>query len=400
MTPSPSLRKKPTYDELGASHQKEDVHAALKNVDKGLFPHAFCKIIPDIALNPSYCAIVHADGAGTKSSLAYMMYKETGNLDYIRNVAQDSVVMNTDDVLCVGAAESYILSNTIGRNKKKISGKMIAAVIEGYQEFLAHLQTFGFPIQSCGGETADMGDVIRTLVLDSTLITRLSRNNVISAKNIQKGDVIVGLASFGKASYEKEYNSGISSNGLTLARHGTLNHQYYEKYPECVAPELDESFAFFGDYLLEESLPSTPLTIGQALLSPTRTYIPILHDLLKKNHKIHAIFHNTGGGQTKCLRFGNNLHYIKDNLFKIPPIFRAIQESSQTEWKEMYHVFNMGHRMEIICQEEYAKEILIPKSKQLNVDAKIIGHVEASALPHQNQLSINSSVVNFTTTLK
>ena len=391
MTPT---QRKPTYDMLGASHQKEDVHQALKNADKGLFPHAFCKIIEDIAKDPHYCSIIHADGAGTKSSIAYMMYKETGDLSVFGDLAQDSTVMNTDDVLCVGATDNFILSNTIGRNKKLITGPIIQEIIQGYERFLLKLREFGFPIHSCGGETADLGDIIRTVVIDSTLITRMPRARVITAKNIQKNDVIVGLSSNGKASYEDSYNSGIGSNGLTLARHGLLNHDYYTKYPECVAPELDAEYAYFGTANLMDSLPSTPLNVGEALLSPTRTYVPILLPLLQTDHQINAIFHNTGGGQSKCLHFGQGIHYIKDDYMKMPEIFNLIQSSSQTEWQEMFHVFNMGHRMEIICPESYAKDKVIPLAKSFEVDAKIIGHVEKSS-SKKNQLTIQHEVVEF-----
>lgn len=397
MNPNNSSGKKPTYDDLGASHQKEEVHSALKNIDKGLYPNAFCKIIPDIALDPSYCSIVHADGAGTKSSIAYMMYKESKNLDYFKSIAQDSVVMNTDDIICVGLGKSYYLSNTIGRNKKLISGEIIAAVIEGYEDFLKKLRSYDFPIYSSGGETADLGDILRTIVIDSTIFTRIPRKNIIDTKKICNGDVIVGLASYGKSRYENQYNSGIGSNGLTLARHGTLDHSYYNKYPECVAPELDENIAFFGKYHLNDNLPTTPLTIGEGLLSPTRTYIPILNSLISNYfNEFHALFHNTGGGQTKCLRFGSNFHYIKDDFLPIPPMFNIIQESSEVDWKEMYHVFNMGHRMEIICSESFALDILIPKANKLNVDAKIVGHVEKNSLSRKNRLTIQSSVTNFT----
>lgn len=388
--------KKPTYEALGASSQKEDVHTAIKNIDPGLFPGTFCKIIPDIANDPDFCSIVHADGAGTKSSVAYMMYRETGDLSYFEGVVQDSIVMNVDDVLCVGADSQFLLSNTIGRNKKLISGDIIGTIINAYEKYMKNLQGFGLPILSCGGETADVGDLVRTLIIDSTLVARMNRSDVIDPKKIQNGDVIVGLSSFGKTSYEENYNSGIGSNGLTLARHGVLSHDYYTKYPECYSPENTEDWTFFGDHTLLEKIPSLNMTIGEAILSPTRTYTPLLLKLFKTNRsQIHAIFHNTGGGQTKCKKFGQGIHYIKDNLFPIPPFFKLIQHSSGTEWKEMYQVFNMGNRMEIVCPEEYAHSAVIPMAKKLDIDVKIIGSIEKSTQERENTLTIENSLGRF-----
>jgi len=384
--------KKPTYESLGVSSQKEDVHAALKNIDRGLFPAAFCKIIEDIALDKNYCSILHADGAGTKSTLAYMMYRETNDVSYFKGIVQDSVIMNLDDIICVGKPTSILLSNTIGRNKKIISGEIIATIIQSYEEYVEKLREQGIPIYTGGGETADVGDLVRTLIVDSTLITRMKRKDVINPETIQEGDVIVGLSSFGKARYENlEYNSGIGSNGLTLARHGLLNHKYYDKYPECFAPEIDKEFVFFGKYDLNDKVPNTPLSVGEAILSPTRTYAPILMEIFKEDYsQIHAIFHNTGGGQTKCLKFGHEIHYIKDNLFPVPPIFSKIQESSQTSWEEMYRVFNMGNLLEIVCSEEYAKNKIIPIASKFSVDARIIGWLEKSSLQNENQMTITS----------
>ncbi|MHA1519446.1 MAG: AIR synthase-related protein [Promethearchaeota archaeon] len=377
----PMGEQNPTYEALGVSSQKEDVHDAIKHEDAGLFPDAFCKIIPDIANDPDYCSLVHADGAGTKSSLAYMMFKETGDLSYFKGIVQDSVVMNVDDVLCVGADSSFLLSNTIGRNKKIINGAIIKTIIHAYEEFLQKLRNMGLPISSCGGETADVGDLVRTLIVDSTLVARMKRQDVITAKNIQPGDVIVGLSSAGKTNYEDiKYNSGIGSNGLTLARHGLLHHDYYSKFPECRSPELDEKWTFFGQHSLRDKVPNTNLSVGKAILSPTRTYTPILLDLFKSNRAdIHAIFHNTGGGQTKCLKFGNNLHFVKNDLLPLPPIFKLIQESSGTEWSEMFRVFNMGHRMEIVCPEGFALDSVKIIAKKYELEAKIIGHVERVA---------------------
>jgi len=389
-------QKKPMYEILGVSSQKEEVHEAISHIDKGLFPGAFCKIIKDIAGNQNYCSLVHADGAGTKSSLAYMMFNETADLSYFEGIVQDSIVMNVDDVLCVGPGSNYLLSNTIGRNKKLISGAVIKTIINAYDSFIHKLNKMGLPIESCGGETADVGDLVRTLIVDSTLVSRMKRSEVITPDSIQPGDVIVGLSSFGKSNYEEQYNSGIGSNGLTLARHGLLHHDYFDKYPECYSPELDENWIFFGKYRLQDKVPNTNLTMGQALLSPTRTYTPILLDLFSQEHsQIHAIFHNTGGGQTKCLKFGKNLHYIKDNLFSTPPFFKLIQESSKTDWKEMYQVFNMGHRMEIICPEDYAQDYVIKTAKKYYVNAQIIGSVEQSSEKNFNKLKIETSNGNF-----
>jgi len=387
-----SQKKIPTYEDLGVSSQKEDVHSALKNIDKGLFPGAFCKVIEDIALDKDHCSILHADGAGTKSTLAYMMYRETNDLSYFKGIVQDSVIMNLDDIICVGKPTSILLSNTIGRNKKLISGEIIATIIQSYEEYVEKLRDQGIPIFTGGGETADVGDLVRTLIVDSTLITRMKRQDVINPQTIREGDVIVGLSSYGKANYEYlEYNSGIGSNGLTLARHGLLNHKYYNKYPECYAPEIDKELVFFGKYDLNDKVPNTPLSVGEAILSPTRTYAPILMDIFKEDYsQIHAIFHNTGGGQTKCSKFGHEIHYIKDNLFPIPPIFSMIQESSQTSWEEMYRVFNMGNLLEIICSEEYAKTKIIPIARKFSVDAQIIGYLEKSTMKNENQLTLSS----------
>ncbi len=393
-----SQKKIPTYENLGVSSQKEDVHSALKNVDRGLFPSAFCKIIEDIALDKNYCSILHADGARTKSTLAYMMYRETNDVSFFQGIVQDSVIMNLDDIICVGKPTSILLSNTIGRNKKIISGEIIAKIIQSYEKYVEKLREQGIPIYTGGGETADVGDLVRTLIVDSTLITRMKREDVINPQTIREGDVIVGLSSFGKAIYENiEYNSGIGSNGLTLARHGLLNHKYYDKYPECYAPEIDKEFVFFGKYDLNDKVPNTPLSVGEAILSPTRTYAPILMEIFNEDYskQIHAIFHNTGGGQTKCLKFGHGIHYIKDNLFPIPPLFSMIQESSKTPWEEMYRVFNMGNLLEIVCSKEYANNIVIPIANKYSVDAQIIGYLEKSSKSDVNQLTITSQQGKF-----
>ena len=384
------------YSQLGVSHSKTDVHKAIKNVDQGLFPDCFCKVVEDLAGDPEMCAIFHADGAGTKSSLAYMMYKETKNLDFFRGIVQDSVVMNLDDMLCVGVSGNVVLSNTIGRNGKLISGEIIGTIINEYEQFTQKLTDLGFPISTCGGETADVGDLVRTLIVDSTAFARMPRAEVILPERIQKNDVIVGLASSGQTTYEATYNSGIGSNGLTLARHGTLSHDYFHKYPMCYAPELDEDLTFFGNHSLVDPLPNTPLTIGEGLLSPTRTYAPLLGPLLNSHrNEFHALYHCTGGGQVKCKKFGQNIHYIKNDLFTVPPIFQAIQASSQTQWREMYQVFNMGHRMEVICSEEFARTTLIPESEKLQIDSKIIGHIEFTDKHEGNRVTINTAFGDF-----
>ena len=303
------------YSKVGASFNKEDVHSAIEHVDKGLFPDAFCKIIPDIAGDPEMCSIVHADGAGTKSSLAYMMYKETGDINYFRGIVHDSVVMNIDDMACVGVTGNVMLSNTIGRNKNLIDGKVIATIINEYESYTKRISDLGFSVFTCGGETADVGDLVRTLICDSTTVARMKRSDVITPERIQHGDVIVGIASFGKCNYEDKYNSGISSNGLTLARHGTLSHIYYEKYPECYDPNTESKYVFFGKHTLTEPLPNTSISIGEGLLSPTRTYTPVLNEILKQSrNEVHALYHCTGGAQTKCKNFGTGIKYVKTTV--------------------------------------------------------------------------------------
>ncbi len=383
------------YSRLGASSEKKDVLDAIQSVDKGLYPGAFCKIVEDIAGREKYCSIFHADGAGTKSSLAYMYYKETNDISVFRGISRDAIVMNTDDMLCIGATGPLYLSNTIGRNHKLISSEVISTIINEYETYSKKLSSLGLKVVTCGGETADIGDLVRTLVVDANAFTSMKRNEVIDASKIQNQDVIVGLSSFGKASYEEEYNSGISSNGFTLARHGVLSHEYFRKYPECYDNKLEEKLVFFGKKSLTEPVKDINLTIGKALLSPTRTYAPILINIFKKyRSEIHGIIHNTGGGQLKVLKFGNGLKYLKDNLFKVPKIFEIIQNSSQAAWKEMYQVFNMGHRMEIYCRESIAKE-LVSIAKNYNIEAKVIGHCEKSTSSNKNEVEINSEFGNF-----
>ncbi len=378
------------YSKLGVSSKKEDVHEAIKTIDKGLFPGAFCKIVKDVAGRRDYCSIFHEDGAGTKSSLAYMYYRETNDISVFKGIVRDAIVMNIDDTLCVGATGDVFLSNTIVRNTKFISGKVIATIINEYETFSKKLSSLGLNITTCGGETEDIGDLIKTLSVFASIFTTMKKEDVIDASNINRNDVIVGLASYGKASYEDEYNSGIGSNGLTLARHGTLSHEYFKKYPECYDQNLDERFIFFGKNELTDIVKEIDLTIGKALLSPTRTYAPIILEVLKKYRKeIRGIIHNTGGGQTKILNFGKGIKYIKNNLFKIPIIFEIIQRSSETQWKEMFEVFNMGHRMEILCEESIAKEIN-KIARNFNVDSKIIGQCEKSPNKEKNILEINS----------
>ena len=366
------------YNLRGVSAGKEDVHNAIKKVDKGLFPQAFCKIVPDtLTGDEAYCIVMHADGAGTKSSLAYMYWKETGDLSVWKGIAQDALIMNIDDLLCVGATDNILLSSTIGRNKNLVPGEVISAIINGTEELLAELRNQGIGIQSTGGETADVGDLVRTLIVDSTVVCRMKREEVISNHTIQPGDVIVGLSSFGQASYESSYNGGMGSNGLTSARHDVFSNELATKYPESFDAAVPEDLVYSGSYKLTDSVKNSPINAGQLVLSPTRTYAPIIKKILD-NHRseIHGMVHCSGGAQTKVLHFVENVHIIKDNLFELPPLFKTIQEESKTEWKEMYKVFNMGHRMEVYVAPELA-EAIIEISKSFNVDAKIVGRVEA-----------------------
>lgn len=366
------------YNLRGVSAGKEDVHNAIKKVDKGLFPQAFCKIVPDtLTGDEDYCIVMHADGAGTKSSLAYMYWKETGDLSVWKGIAQDALIMNIDDLLCVGATDNILLSSTIGRNKNLVPGEVISAIINGTEELLAELRNQGIGIQSTGGETADVGDLVRTLIVDSTVVCRMKREEVISNHTIQPGDVIVGLSSFGQASYESAYNGGMGSNGLTSARHDVFCHELATKYPESFDAAVPEDLVYSGSYKLTDSVKDSPINAGQLVLSPTRTYAPIIKKILDDHRsEIHGMVHCSGGAQTKVLHFVDNVHIIKDNLFELPPLFKTIQQESKTEWKEMYKVFNMGHRMELYVAPELAKAI-IEISKSFNVDAKIVGRVEA-----------------------
>ena len=366
------------YMMRGVSAAKEDVHNAIKNIDKGLYPQAFCKIIPDIlGGDPEYCNIMHADGAGTKSSLAYMYWKETGDLSVWKGVAQDAIVMNTDDLLCVGAVDNILVSSTIGRNKMVIPGEVISAVINGTDELLEDLRKMGVGVYATGGETADVGDLVRTIIVDSTVTCRMKRSDVIDNANIRPGDVIVGLASFGQATYEKLYNGGMGSNGLTSARHDVFSKYLAEKYPESYDHAVPEELVYSGGCRLDDKVEGTPVTAGQLVLSPTRTYAPVIKRLLDElRPEIHGMVHCTGGAQTKVLHFvGENCRVIKDNIFPIPPLFRLIQEQSHTDWKEMYKVFNMGHRMEIYVRPEVAEKV-IAISKSFNIDAQIVGRIE------------------------
>lgn len=366
------------YAQRGVSSSKDEVHKAIKNIDKGLFPKAFCKIIPDyLSGDEDYCLVMHADGAGTKSSLAYAYWKESGDLSVWRGIAQDAIVMNTDDLLCVGITDDILLSSTIGRNKNRIPGEVISAVINGSQEFADKMNALGIDITLTGGETADVGDLVQTIIVDSTVCARIKREDVIDNANIAPGDVVVGLASFGQATYEDEYNGGMGSNGLTSARHDVFSKKVGEKYPESYDTQLDSSVTYCGGRELLEVEPTTGVTYGKLVLSPTRTYAPIIKEIFKKMRKsIHGMIHCSGGAQTKVLHFVDNLHIIKDNMFDVPVLFKTIQEESKSDWSEMYKVFNMGHRMEIYLHQEYAQEV-IEISKSFNVDAKIIGRVEA-----------------------
>ncbi|TAM98448.1 MAG: phosphoribosylformylglycinamidine cyclo-ligase [Chitinophagaceae bacterium] len=371
------------YEQRGVSSAKEDVHQAIKNIDKGIFPHAFCKIIPDILGNsPDYCNIMHADGAGTKSSLAYIYWKETGDMTVWKGIAQDAIVMNTDDLLCVGATQNILLSSTIGRNKRLIPGEVIAAIINGTEEILDQLRSYGISIFSTGGETADTGDIVRTIMVDSTVTCRMKRSDIIDNKNIQAGDVIVGLASFGKATYENEYNGGMGSNGLTSARHDVFDKSVAESYPESYDTKLPKEVVYSGKKKLTDiiEIPGyEKMTVGKLVLSPTRTYAPVIKEILSAcRNQIHGMIHCSGGGQTKILYFIDKLKIIKDALFPLPPLFSLIHDMSGADWKEMYQVFNMGHRMELYVPENMAEDI-IQISKGFRVDAQVIGRVENAA---------------------
>ncbi|MCW1148245.1 AIR synthase related protein [Flavobacterium lacisediminis] len=368
------------YNLRGVSASKEDVHQAIKNIDKGLFPQAFCKIIPDYLTNDDqYCIIMHADGAGTKSSLAYMYWKETGDISVWKGIAQDALIMNIDDLLCVGATDNILLSSTIGRNKNLIPGEVISAIINGTEELISDLKNHGVTIHSTGGETADVGDLVRTIIVDSTVTARMKRADVIDNANIQAGDVIVGLASFGQATYEKEYNGGMGSNGLTSARHDVFAKYLAEKYPESFDASVPNDLVYSGQTKLTDTVENSPIDAGKLVLSPTRTYAPVIKKILSKynSNQIHGMVHCSGGAQTKVLHFVENVHVIKDNLFPVPPLFKLIQENSKTDWKEMYQVFNCGHRMEIYVPAEVAQDI-IEISKSFNIDAQIVGRVEKS----------------------
>ena len=365
------------YSQRGVSASKEDVHAAISKVDKGIFPGAFCKIVPDLMSgDPDWCNIMHADGAGTKSSLAYVYWKETGDLSVWKGIAQDAIVMNLDDLLCVGATGPILLSSTIGRNKNLVPGEVISAIIEGTEEFLAKMRSHGIEIHSTGGETADVGDLVRTIIVDSTVTARMKRTDVISNDRIQAGDVIIGLSSYGQASYEDAYNGGMGSNGLTSARHDLLHRTYKEKYPESLDPGMPDELAYTGPFKVTDPSGVPGVDIGRLILSPTRTYAPVIAEILREfRREIHGMVHCSGGGQTKVLNFVDNIKIIKDNLFEIPPLFRLIQETSGTSWQEMFKVFNMGHRMEIYLPEKMVGSILEISSKY-NIDTTMIGHCE------------------------
>ena len=384
------------YNQRGVSAGKEDVHNAIKNIDKGVFPKAFCKIIPDIlGGDAEWCNIMHADGAGTKSSLAYIYWKETGDISVWKGIAQDAIIMNLDDLLCIGATDNILLSSTIGRNKNLIPGEVIAEIINGTEEILAELRELGIGIYSTGGETADVGDLVRTIIVDSTVTCRMKRDEVISNDRIKAGDVIVGLSSYGKTSYEHEYNGGMGSNGLTSARHDVFHKYVAEKYPESYDPAVPYDLVFAGNKKLTDTIEignGESITAGKLVLSPTRTYAPVIKSILDKyRSQINGMVHCSGGAQTKVLHFVENLHIVKDNLFPIPPLFKLIQEQSGTSWEEMYKVFNMGHRMELYVSEEIAADI-IAISKSFNIDAQIFGRVESA---EKKQVTVKSEFGEF-----
>ncbi|MBR9757112.1 MAG: phosphoribosylformylglycinamidine cyclo-ligase [Algicola sp.] len=382
------------YSQRGVSASKEDVHNAIKNIDKGLFPKAFCKIVPDyLTGDQDYCLVMHADGAGTKSSLAYMYWKETGDLSVWKGIAQDALIMNVDDLLCVGAVDNIMLSSTIGRNKNVIPGEVIAAIINGTEALISELEAFGVTIHSTGGETADVGDLVRTIIVDSTVTARVKRDQVIDNANIKSGDVIVGLESFGQATYEKAYNGGMGSNGLTSARHDVFHKYLAEKFPESFDGAVPMDLVYSGNVKLTDAVEGVPIDAGKLVLSPTRTYAPIIKKILSKYNSadIHGMIHCSGGAQTKILHFVENLHIIKDNMFDVPPLFKLIQQQSGTDWKEMYQVFNCGHRMELYVSPEVADDI-IAISKSFNVNAKVVGRVAAS---DEKKLTIKSDYGTF-----
>ena len=382
------------YNLRGVSADKTDVHNAIKNIDKGLYPKAFCKIVPDhLTQDSDYCLVMHADGAGTKSSLAYMYWKETGDLSVWKGIAQDALIMNIDDLLCVGAVDNIMLSSTIGRNKKLIPGQVIKSIIEGTEELIDEMSKYGVNIKSTGGETADVGDLVRTIIVDSTVIARIKKSDIIDNANISAGNVIVGLQSFGKATYESEYNGGMGSNGLTSARHDVFNKKLAKKYPESFDSSMPDELIYSGSYDLIQKVKDIELDIGKLVLSPTRTYAPIIKSILNKydSNSINGMIHCSGGAQTKILHFIDNLHIIKDNLFDTPPLFNIIKQESNTDWKEMYKVFNMGHRMELYVKPEVSDQI-IEISKSFGVDAKIIGRVEDS---ESKKLTISSQHGSF-----
>jgi len=381
------------YNQRGVSASKEDVHQAISKLDKGLFPKAFCKIVPDLLANdPEYCTVMHADGAGTKSSLAYIYWKETGDLSVWKGIAQDAIIMNVDDLLCVGATGTILLSSTIGRNKNIIPGEVISAIINGTEEVLAMLRKYGLTIVSTGGETADLGDLVRTIVVDSTVVTRMKRADVVDNSRIRAGDVIVGLASYGKAIYETGYNGGMGSNGLTSARHDVFHKDYAEKYPDSFDNNVPADLLYAGAYKLTDKVSDLDTDMGKLVLSPTRTYAPIIIQVLNQMRpEIHGMVHCSGGAQTKVLHFIDALHVIKENLFQVPPLFRIIQKQSGTPWQEMYKVFNMGHRMELYVDERYAAEI-IRISREFGVEAQVIGRVEPS---EKKQVTVSSEFGTF-----
>ena len=387
------MKDESRYAQRGVSSAKEEVHSAIKDIDKGLFPKAFCKIVPDyLSKSDDHCIVMHADGAGTKSSLAYSYWKETGDLSVWKGIAQDALIMNIDDLLCVGATDNILVSSTIGRNKNKIPGEVIAAIIQGTEEILEDLRSYGLNVYSTGGETADVGDLVRTIIVDSTVVSRMKRTDVISNKNIQPGDVIIGLASYGQTTYEKSYNGGMGSNGLTSARHDVFNKYIADKYPESYDNNISSSLIYSGSQSLISKVKGVPLDAGKLVLSPTRTYAPVMVQILKKHNKdIHGMVHCSGGAQTKILHFINQNHIVKDNMFDIPPLFNLIKNESKTSWEEMYKVFNMGHRMEIYIDPKHLDSI-IEICKEFNLEAKQIGRVEFA---YSKKLTISSEMGEF-----